>query len=144
MNNRSHTVDAGSTTVGADRRRPAVGRVQHARAELAAAGRRERAQQRQTQARERREIIEQLQTGRGVTAALAALARATDAPDDHVRRALALREVLQEIDSGVLIVHPLPARKARRFLAFLEPEIAWLENVASGRSKNTTHAPRAA
>lgn len=80
---------------------------------------------------ERRALLEQLDKGSGVTNTLAALAQVQDTPGDRVRRARLLREVLQEIDGGTVGIRGLNQRKARRFLAFLEPEIAWLENVAA-------------
>ncbi len=118
-------------------------RVQHVRAELAAAQRRERAQQRDAHAADRRALLEQLGKGRGVTDILAALAQSQDTAHDQVRRARLLREVLQELDSGAVAIRGINQRKARRFLAFLEPEIAWLENRAS-RVTRGTPAPLAA
>jgi hypothetical protein len=114
---------------------------QHARAELAATARRERAQQRHTQADERRTLLDQLRAGRGITDTLTAVAQPQDTPADRVRRARLLREVLQQIDTGAVAIRGMDRRKMSRFLAFLEPEIAWLENVASDRPAPPRIAP---
>jgi hypothetical protein len=133
MNSQTHTSTGTVTRSG----RPPIGVsdrcVRHAHDEFAAARRRERAQQRNAQAGERRELLAQLARGRGVTDTLAAAAQPQDTPHDHVRRARLLRDILHEVQGGTVTVDGLSARKTGRFLAFLEREIAWLENLATGR-----------
>lgn len=128
MNSQTPTTTA---TVSAATRR-GERRLQHTQNQQASVQRRERAQERHAQAGERRVLLGQLDRGRGVTDTLAAVAQEQDTPHDQVRRARLLRDVLHEIDSGTLAVRGLSPRKTTRFLAFLEREIAWLENLAGG------------
>ncbi|HEY3944417.1 MAG TPA: hypothetical protein VGL78_04250 [Solirubrobacteraceae bacterium] len=91
-------------------------------------------------AEERQAVLDQLRTGRGVTDILTALAQPQDTPNDRVRCARLLREALQELDDGTVAIAGLTRRKASRFLAFLEPEIAWLEYPAGRRRTSATRA----
>jgi phage protein D len=124
---------------------PVTGRrVQLARLEFAAAERRRRAGERAEARREHDATVQQLRRGLGVTDTLAAIARPQDTPHDHVRHARLLRSILQEIMEGSIAVSHMTSRKTARYLAFLEEEIAWMENVASGVAPATSPPPIAA
>lgn len=147
MNQATHTRTGSSSatrTKGSAPLSASDRRVLHAQWTLAAARRRERARQRTVNPGERDALVAQLRKGRGVTDTLAALADDSDTAKDRVHRALLLRDVLTELDGGTLTIRCLNQRKARRFLSFLETEIAWLENLASGRETPDDPPPLAA
>jgi hypothetical protein len=77
-------------------------------------------------------IIALLRRGAGVTQILDTIAQPEDTPQDAVRRARLLRSVLETVAQGSMTLSGLKAQKASRSLSYLEGEIAWLENAASG------------
>jgi hypothetical protein len=128
------SVHTRSTTGGPARRRDRAGH-KHA----AAAARRERAQHRSEEKEGRRQIIDLLRRHAGVTHILATIATENDTAEDVVRRARLLHAVLTEITEGALTLPGVKPQNALRSLAFLDGEIAWLENAASGsRTRGAT------